>query len=103
VLIGTWLLRVLASTLSIEVEDPAALRARIDSESFILLFWHNRLLLVPIIWNRFFAAHRRKGMALTSTSRDGGLIAAFLARFGIGPVRGSTAQRGSLALREMAG
>ena len=40
-------------------------------------------------------------MALTSTSRDGELIAQFLGRFGIGPVRGSASERGSTALREL--
>ena len=82
-LIGSWVLRLLALTLRIEVEDPAALRARVESGPFIL-FWHNRLLLVPVVWNRYFASHRPKGMALTSTSRDGELSAEFLNRFGIG-------------------
>ena len=102
-LLGSWLLRLLALTLRIEVEDPAALRARIGGGPFILLFWHNRLLLVPVVWNRYFARQRPKGMALTSTSRDGGLIAEFLDRFGIGPVRGSATRRGSAAVRELAG
>ena len=41
-------------------------------------------------------------MALSSTSRDGELIAQYIGRFGIGPVRGSATRRGSVALREMA-
>ena len=102
-LLGSWLLRLLALTLRVEVEDPAALRARVEGGPFILLFWHNRLLLVPVVWNRYFARRRPKGMALTSTSRDGGLIAEFLNRFGIGPVRGSATRRGSAAVRELAG
>ncbi len=40
---------------------------------------------------------------MTSTSRDGELIAQFLGRFGIGAVRGSATERGSSALRELAG
>ncbi len=102
-LLGSLALRLLTLTLRLEVEDPAALRARVESGPFILLFWHNRLLLVPVVWNRFFAPHRPKGMALTSTSRDGELIAQFLDRFGIGPIRGSATRRGSAAVREMAG
>ena len=102
-LLGSLVLRLLALTLRIEVEDPEALRARVESGPFILLFWHNRLLLVPVVWNRHFARHRPKGVALTSTSRDGGLIAEFLDRFGIGQVRGSATRRGSAALRELAG
>ena len=102
-LVGSWLLRLLALTLRIRIENPARLRERFAGDPFIIVFWHNRLLLVPVVWNRFFARHRpRKGMALTSTSRDGELIAQFLDRFGIGPVRGSATRRGSTALREMA-
>ena len=101
-LLGSWFLRLLALTLRLEAEDPAALQARAGSGPFILLFWHNRLLLVPVAWNRHFARHRPKGMALTSTSRDGSLIAEFLNRFGIGPIRGSATRRGSAAVREMA-
>ena len=68
------------------------------------MFWHNRTLLIPPVWNRFFAQHRlKKGMALTSTSRDGELIAQFIDRFGIGPVRGSTTRRGAASVRELAG
>ena len=40
---------------------------------------------------------------MTSTSKDGELIAQFLDRFGVGAVRGSATRRGSAALREMAG
>ena len=102
-LIGSWVLRLLTLTLRIRVEDPARLRERRAGEPFILVFWHNRILLVPVVWKRFFAPHRRaQGMALSSTSRDGELIAQFIGRFGIGPVRGSATRRGSTALREMA-
>ena len=101
--VGALIVRLLVFTLRIRVEDPAALAVRRESGPFILLFWHNRLLLVPSAWNRFFAPYRkRRGMALSSTSRDGELIAQFISRFGIGPVRGSATRRGSVALREMA-
>ena len=101
--LGAWVVRLLVLTLRVRVEDLDLLRARAAGEPFILVFWHNRLLLVPTAWNRFFARHRqRQGMALSSTSRDGELIAQFISRFGIGPVRGSTSRRGSTALRELA-
>ena len=44
---------------------------------------------------------RAGGVALTSSSRDGELIAQFLSRFGIGPVRGSATRGGSTAIREL--
>ena len=101
--LGALIVRLLVLTLRIRVEDPGQLHARANGEPFILAFWHNRLLLVPTAWNRFFARHRRhRGMALSSTSRDGELIAQFIARFGIGPVRGSATRRGSTAVRELA-
>ncbi len=101
--IGAWALRLLALTLRIRVEDPAALREHVTDEPFIIVFWHNRILLVPVVWNRFLARGRaQRGMALTSPSRDGELIAQLLTRFGIGPVRGSASRRGSTALRELA-
>ena len=102
-LVGSLVLRLLARTLRIQVENLERLQARATGDPFILVFWHNRLLLVPVVWNRFFARHRPKGMALTSTSRDGELIAQFLNRFGIGPIRGSSTRRGAASVRELAG
>lgn len=100
---GALVVRLLVLTLRIRVEDPAALEAFASSRPLIFTFWHNRLLLVPPVWSRFIAPHRRlPGVALSSTSRDGELIAQFIARFGIGSVRGSATRRGSAALRELA-
>ncbi len=96
------LLRLLVLTLRVRVEDPARLRRMREGGVFIPVFWHNRLLLIPVVWNRFFARHRPvSGMALTSTSRDGELIAQFLKRFRLEPIRGSATRRGSTALREI--
>jgi lysophospholipid acyltransferase (LPLAT)-like uncharacterized protein len=102
-LFGSWVLRLLALTLRIRVEDPARLRTWQEGGPFIVGFWHNRLMLVPVVWQRFITRRQPRGMALTSTSRDGELIAQFLERFGIGPIRGSATRRGSAALRQMVG
>lgn len=100
---GALVVRLLILTLRFRVEDPAALARGQAGGPFIIVFWHNRLLLVPWMWDRFFARHRQhQGKALSSTSRDGELIAQFISRFGIGPVRGSATRRGSAALRELA-
>jgi lysophospholipid acyltransferase (LPLAT)-like uncharacterized protein len=101
-LLGSWALRLLAMTLRIRVEDPGVLGEHVRQGPFILVFWHNRLLLVPVAWNQFFVRKGPCGVAMTSTSRDGELIAQFLGRFGIGSVRGSATRRGSAALRELA-
>lgn len=105
ILVGSWLLRLLVLTLRLSVENPELLRGRVSSEPYIFAFWHNRLLLMPIIWNRFLNVRgaRPQGMSLTSTSRDGELVALFLARFGVGAIRGSATRRGAGSLREMAG
>ena len=101
--IGAWALRLLALTLRIRVEDPDVLREHATDEPFIFVFWHNRILLVPVVWNRFLDRGRaQRGMALTSPSRDGELIAQLINRFGVCPVRGSASRRGSTALRELA-
>ena len=101
-LVGSWALRLLAATLRFRTENLAAVHQRVDREPFIVVFWHNRLLLVPVVWQRFLRLGRRaSGVALTSSSRDGELIAQFLSRFGIGPVRGSATRGGSTAIREL--
>ena len=50
----------------------------------------------------FRASPAAPGVALSSTSRNGELIAQFISRFGIAPVRGSANRRGSTASRELA-
>ncbi len=101
-LVGSWALRLLAATLRLHTENLAAVNQRADGEPFIVVFWHNRLLLVPVVWQRFLRTGvRAGGVALTSSSRDGELIAQFLGRFGIGPVRGSATRGGSTAIREL--
>ncbi len=102
--LGSWLLRGLVSTLRLRLRHPERLRERLTKDPFIFVFWHNQLLLIPVIWNRFLSASDRpRGRALTSTSRDGELVAQFLDRFGVGTVRGSTTRRGASSLRELAG
>ncbi len=103
-LVGSLLLRLLACTWRYRVADPERLRQMMAGKPCILTFWHNRLLLIPVLWNRYLARdHARRTVPLTSTSRDGELIAQFLDRFGIGSARGSATRRGAAALRELAG
>ncbi len=100
---ASWLLRLLVATLRFEIEFPELLEAAQAREKAVFVFWHNRLLLVPFIYHRFLAGNRPQGMAMTSTSGDGELIAQFLLRFNVGPVRGSATKRGTAALRELIG
>ena len=98
-----WLYGILVWSLRVQLEDPEGLLRREGGEPLIFIFWHNRLLLIPMIWKRFLLRDRPVGVAMISASRDGELITQFLDRFGLTAVRGSTNHRGSGALRELAG
>lgn len=67
-----------------------------EGRSFIVAFWHGRLLLMPYAWMRpvpFFM--------LISRHRDGQLIARTVAYFGIATIAGSTTRGGAGALRAL--
>jgi len=72
-------------------------RARVQDQEgpFILLLWHDRLFLAPLIAHRFMG---RPVTALISTSKDGGWLVAFYRVMGIKAVRGSSSKRGAAAL-----
>jgi len=91
--------RLLARTWRLKVNDHAGVLARGDAElpPIIWAFWHNRLLVVPIVYERF-ARHRRNAV-LISKSRDGGILAGCIERFGGKPVRGSSSRGGAAAMR----
>jgi len=69
----------------------------------IFAFWHNRLALSAILYQRYFLkfAPGRRVAGMVSASRDGALLAQIFEYFGIVPVRGSSSRRGPQALREM--
>mgnify|MGYP001806247771 FL=1 len=67
-----------------------------SGQTFILAFWHGRLLLMPYIWRYDKPVHM-----LISHHRDGRLIADTIKHFGIETVSGSTNRGGSAALRGM--
>jgi hypothetical protein len=91
--IPTWRLRWMDSAEYPETKGPV-----------IFCVWHNRLPLAFASYDDFirsrFADH---GLAaMTSASRDGGLLANIVERFGIQPIRGSSSRRGAQALLEAA-
>ena len=61
----------------------------------IFAFWHGRMLLMAVL-----RPPGRKMHILTSTHRDGEVIAGIMHRFGFGTVRGSTTREGAPAARE---
>ena len=75
-------------------EWPRRLRAR--GAAFILAFWHGRLLMIPMAWQRLAPMHM-----LISAHRDGRIIADAVTYFGVQSIAGSTRRGGSAALRRM--
>ena len=65
----------------------------------VVILWHNRLFVAPAFFRRNFS--RRQLAVLISASGDGAWLAAFLARIGMRPVRGSRYNRGPQAVREL--
>lgn len=92
-----WYIRFVYLTTSWAVEGaewPHHLRAQ--GRPFILAFWHGRLLMIPMAWQRLAPMHM-----LISAHPDGQIIADAVTYFGVGSVAGSTSRGGSAALRSM--
>jgi len=64
-------------------------RLREEGRSFILAFWHGRLLMIPMAWQRLAPMHM-----LISAHRDGRIIADAVSYFGIEAIAGSTRRGG---------
>jgi lysophospholipid acyltransferase (LPLAT)-like uncharacterized protein len=73
---------------------PQHLRA--NGKPFILAFWHGRLLMIPMAWQRLAPMHM-----LISAHPDGKIIADAVTYFGVDSIAGSTSRGGSAALRKM--
>lgn len=97
--IGSRIVRLLLLTLRFRVEDRAGNFQLPMRRPLLWAFWHNRLLVVPYLFERYFP--KRPGAALTSASKDGEIVAAFIECFGVGAVRGSSSRRGVRAMVEM--
>jgi lysophospholipid acyltransferase (LPLAT)-like uncharacterized protein len=65
-----------------------------EGRTFIVVFWHGRLLMMPLAWHRLTSFHM-----LISAHRDGRIIAGAMTYFGIETIAGSTSRGGSAALR----
>ncbi len=97
------LAHALASTLRFRLNDLSGYFSDVPQEKIIFAIWHNRLSLSLILYRRYVARRDRgrRLVAMVSASRDGGMLAGVLERFGVQPVRGSSSRRGPQALREM--
>lgn len=97
--LGSWIVRLLLATLRLRVHDEAGVIGGPAKPPVIWAFWHNRLLIIPHVLNRYLS--HRTASALTSASKDGELMAAFLERFNVRPIRGSSSRQGAAAVLEM--
>jgi hypothetical protein len=90
---GTALIRLLAMTWRVRIENDAEMRAaRASGRRVIFTLWHGELL--PLLWH-----HRDQGIAVViSEHRDGEIIARIAERLGYATVRGSTSRGGGRAL-----
>ena len=83
------LLRLLHASMRVEILGAEELRAHwTRGQRAILCFWHNRLLMLPII------AGGAPMCIMVSQHRDGELAAGLLGAWGIATVRGSTTRGG---------
>jgi lysophospholipid acyltransferase (LPLAT)-like uncharacterized protein len=89
--------RLVTGTLRCRWTDASGLRGPLAGSPVIFCLWHNRLAISMVVHRRY----PRKLAALVSASKDGALLAAILARFGVQQVRGSSSRRGPQALLEL--
>ena len=66
------------------------------NESFILCFWHGRLLMMPLSWNK-----EKKINVLISAHSDGQLLSKTVKYFNIETITGSSSKGGSEAIRNI--
>ncbi len=95
--------RALGATLSLTAEGVEALEPLWAARRpLIYMVWHGRILMVPWLNRRLCRTHgARLARVLASRSRDGELVARWVARFGLPVVRGSSSRGGSDALRAL--
>jgi lysophospholipid acyltransferase (LPLAT)-like uncharacterized protein len=99
IVLGFWFYRLWARTLRLKVEDPNGVVALVRQQPVIFAIWHNRLLMLPRVFDPTFPT--RQSYGLISASRDGDLIARFIERSGYGTIRGSSSRKGVIALRQL--
>jgi len=99
IVLGFWLYRLWARTLRLKVEDPNGVVEFVRERPVIFAIWHNRLLMLPRVFDPTFPT--RQSYGLISASRDGDFIARFIERSGYGTIRGSSSRKGVIALRQL--
>lgn len=86
-------------TLRLEVNEKDLSQLQMPSTPSLVLFWHNRLFIVPQWRNKYDTTHIPYA-GLVSGSKDGAWIAGVYRLYGVKAVRGSSSWRGDAALRD---
>ena len=97
--LGFGIYRLWARTLRLRVEDPHDVIGFVRDQPVIFAIWHNRLLMLPRVFDPSFPT--RQSYGLISASRDGDFIANWIERSGYGTIRGSSSRKGVIALRQL--
>ncbi|MEY2499599.1 MAG: hypothetical protein QOD12_3155 [Verrucomicrobiota bacterium] len=97
--LGFGLYRLWARTLRLRVEDPHDVVDFVRNQPVIFAIWHNRLLMLPRVFDPCFPT--RQSFGLISASRDGDLVSVLIERSGYGTIRGSSSRKGASALRQL--
>ncbi|MEI8341152.1 MAG: lysophospholipid acyltransferase family protein [Verrucomicrobiota bacterium] len=94
--LAAFLIRMIGLTTRLKFHDHAGYYSGAHQGQYIIAFWHNRMVVMPLIFSRYY---RRKGATvLTSASREGSLVERVVRSFGMDVVRGSSSRRGATAL-----
>jgi len=97
--LGFGIYRLWARTIRLRVEDPHDVIGFVRNQPVIFAIWHNRLLMLPRVFDPSFPT--RQSYGLISASRDGDFIANWIERSGYGTIRGSSSRKGVIALRQL--
>jgi len=97
--LGFGIYRVWARTIRLRIEDPHRVIEFVRNQPVIFAIWHNRLLMLPRVFDPSFPT--RQSYGLISASRDGDLIANWIERSGYGTIRGSSSRKGVIAMRQL--
>jgi lysophospholipid acyltransferase (LPLAT)-like uncharacterized protein len=97
--LGFRLFRLWARTLRLQVEDPENVIGLVRNQPVIFAIWHNRLLMLPRVFDPCFPS--RQSFGLISASRDGDLVSILIERSGYGTIRGSSSRKGVIALGQL--
>ncbi|MCH2176805.1 MAG: lysophospholipid acyltransferase family protein [Lentisphaeria bacterium] len=92
------ILKLIRMTQRVTYIDPSNQLEQLDQRPGIYLLWHNRLILLPLMFSR---STRKKTRFLASGSRDGGYIFDFLAILGLRGFQGSSSKGGTKAVLRM--